>query len=794
MKIQCSCGAKYAFDLTPEMAQKPIRFVCQACGLDSSDYVNELIRREFAGQTSNASPPQTASSAAPTAPRLKISREQEPVVQKEEVPAALGFCSKHPDEPATHNCIVCKKPICPKCMQMFGFFCSPFCKNKAEADNLDVPVYAGHWAVVEGQFWRKTGLIFGLVGAVIVLGLGGWTWYAWFGAVPHPALSVRFDEPSYSGGSKLIDKNQFVFLHGGTLARYDLKTKKQIWSQELVTKQQVADQIKQEDDETARDNQKYGHGGFNPIFLPGQREKTVRVGLEGELSLRISGHSIWVGKPYIRPGNQDEFTHYDYKLTHYDWDSGKVLQEVVLPDESGELITRDDELLLVKHTEVGAQFVTHINLADGQSRTEEFHEPGMMTIASARSSGGGGGNEATGGLPLSPGANGDKPLDPEKVAQEAQNLKLPARIALPALLANSAHQQEIQRELKDDDSQNAKPARQKQREADSFTLIPSKYGYLQFAMRMLEEHIVTREAMKAPPKKSVLNGDLTVSKTTEAANEILNEMQRKGGGDTVSEDESRYRVTIRRPDSTEAADWTGEVIGPPSLHPLKTVNVLTAGKTVIVFDKSNKKLWEATLTYDVFETGGEFDDEESRFGEGPCAEHGDTLYVTDQAVLTAFDLATGQARWRLPSVGVAGLFFDDKGMVYVNTTSGSPDDIKYSRQIDIAKSTDTILLKVDPKTGRTLWSIKPDGFASYLSGKFIYSVQFYDPGDQKDANDLTAALQKPPYLHIMRINPGNGRTLWEYSQQRAPVDVQFNDNFIGIVFKKEVVVLKYLTF
>ena len=47
MKIQCSCGAKYTFDITPDMADKPVRFVCQQCGLDSSDFVNNLIRQEL---------------------------------------------------------------------------------------------------------------------------------------------------------------------------------------------------------------------------------------------------------------------------------------------------------------------------------------------------------------------------------------------------------------------------------------------------------------------------------------------------------------------------------------------------------------------------------------------------------------------------------------------------------------------------------------------------------------------------------------------------------------------------
>jgi outer membrane protein assembly factor BamB len=177
-------------------------------------------------------------------------------------------------------------------------------------------------------------------------------------------------------------------------------------------------------------------------------------------------------------------------------------------------------------------------------------------------------------------------------------------------------------------------------------------------------------------------------------------------------------------------------------------------------------------------------------------EHGDTLYVFDQAVLTAFELNSGNARWRLPSVGVVGLFFDDKDNVYVNTTSGNPDDIKYSRQIDVSRTTDAVLFKVDPKTGKTLWSIKPGGFISYLSGKFIYTVQSYDPNpaDEEVMNDMIAAMQKPPYLRIARIRPADGRILWEHYQDRCPIDVRFNDNSIELIFKREVQMLRYLTF
>jgi len=118
------------------------------------------------------------------------------------------------------------------------------------------------------------------------------------------------------------------------------------------------------------------------------------------------------------------------------------------------------------------------------------------------------------------------------------------------------------------------------RVARPFHPIISKYGIVLYSEHLLEEKFISHEAMKAPPKKSALDGDLNVSKTMDAANEILNEMQRSRGGSTVEEDVSRYQVALRRPDSTGPSDWTGEVIGPPRLFPLKTVNVLTA---VVVF-------------------------------------------------------------------------------------------------------------------------------------------------------------------------------------------------------------------
>ena len=247
-----------------------------------------------------------------------------------------------------------------------------------------------------------------------------------------------------------------------------------------------------------------------------------------------------------------------------------------------------------------------------------------------------------------------------------------------------------------------------------------KMGLLLFSVKLLESRITARAAMKPAPAKSVLNGNLTTGNTADLANEMLNEQQRSRGGEVVQEDESRYLVTVRRTDAPGA--WSGEVIGPPTLYPLTTVNVLTANKALLVLDKNNQLRWQSALTYNVNRGLASLEPEHAPYGLGPCVERQGTLYVYDEGVLAAFDLANGNVRWRLPSVGITGLFFDDQGMLYVNATTASPDAIKYSNQIDITRKASPVVMKVDPRTGKGLWTAQLGGLVNYVSGKFIYTM------------------------------------------------------------------------
>lgn len=819
MKIQCGCGAKYAFEVTPEQAQQPVTFVCPACGLDSSAYVTQLVRQQFGlagdapvvaaapaaefapppGQVAAPVPVQTyAPPPAPVAVAVRLHRS-EPKPPDDAAPVVdTRFCPKHPRVRTTETCLVCNKPICPKCMELFGYLCSPLCKQKADLQGLEIPVFAGQKSVVEARKWRKVGLIAGSVAAVIVIFFGVWFWYAWFGSTPGVAFAVRFEEPAYSGASALYGEDQIVFLHGGELARHDLKQKKAIWSVQLVDKKviekQVAETIKAAHEAQKRLDNEYPDA--DPIRLPSPEKmaKAAEKAAARDLDLRVVGQNIWVAS--------------SEKLVRYDWETGKPAQEIALTNHFGGMIARGGELLLLDE-QPGKEIVTHINLTNGQTRAEEIllatkraaevaAKPGETNAAAkptlattgARST-----KPTSGrGLPVGgPDQGGNKPLDPKRVEKQVAQLPLPEKLALPAVLSVNRGQERIMEELKG--SRRGKPGVTDEAEEleNHFMLIPAKEGYVQFSSRVIEHRMTGRQAMKAPPKKSALDGAVSVTATAEVANEILNEMQRDRGGDTELVDESRYQVIVRRADGS-GTTWTGEVVGPPALFPLQSVNVVTANQKIIVLDKNNQKLWESPLAYSVVSDAREGDPETT--GQGPCVERGNLLLVFDQGVLAAFDLKTGNAQWRVPSVGISGLFFDEQGMLYVNSTTAGPDSIKYSRQIDVNAQTRDLVLKIDPRSGKTLWSTETRGEISYLSGKFIYVLESYKPFDDDDDDGdshMQIGLETKPYLRIRRLNPSNGKELWEHIQERAPLAVRFEQNRIHLVFKKEVQVLKFLS-
>lgn len=830
MKVICDCGAKYGFDATPEMARNPITFACPTCGVDLSPRIKELVQQEFGtaqftgpreglAPTMEIVPPPSGAPAVaapattpPAPPRLTIATSHAapqptavpppppaaaPVVRISHGAASVAvaqtedvkdtrFCPKHPQERVTEKCVVCGKSICPKCMVLFGYVCSPRCKEKADLQGIHVPKFEGHRDAVESKRWRKIGLVSGSIATVLVLLLGVWCWYAWFGSRPRAIVTLRFEnDPAMSGSSAFCDGNQMIFIHGDKLARYDVKQKKEIWQRTLLERKK----IEEEAAKAVKRMQEIATQSEFRMEIPSVEEETkdmIRSAQEA-LHLRVQGHNVWVAD--------------GRKVRRFDWDSGETKQEIEFSGDFTGGVLRGDTLEFREQVGAKRMNLTRFNLGNGTVDTDEIGEKepvapeanltAMLAAASAKN------------------AAAKKKLSAQQLGAAVANAPLPGKIAAPATISVARRQQEALEMMDEMDSDNPaggnaslEAALAKAEAANLLRehseLIPTEGGFVVFTTKMTEQNIVTRSAAKAAPKKSALDGPVNAASSMEVANELLNEMSRNSGGDIVREDHSKYHVKIHIGGGKEAPDWEGDVVGVPEFYPQASVNVLVAGTSVQVFDRQNQKKWSSTLMYPVAGGGSFLDfDQAERHGLGPVVERGDILYIYDQGVLSAFDLATGNAHWRLPSVGITGMFFDGDGMMYLNTSTASPDKIKYSRQIDVMDSTGDIVLKLDPKNGKEIWKHSMGGRIAYLSGKYIYTLSYTAPRDDDDEHDENLAalgLQSQPYLRIRRISPKNGRVLWDHYQPRGAVDIQIRDNTFQLVLKKEVQVLRFISF
>jgi outer membrane protein assembly factor BamB len=235
-------------------------------------------------------------------------------------------------------------------------------------------------------------------------------------------------------------------------------------------------------------------------------------------------------------------------------------------------------------------------------------------------------------------------------------------------------------------------------------------------------------------------------------------------------------------------------VGAPIFFPLRSVDLLTAGQSLTVFDKENKKLFDANLAYPI---GDQFDPEHWDRLSAPAVEGNGALYFFDKGVLTAFSLPSGGVRWRLTSVGINRIQLDGRGALYVDSTTASPEDIQYSDQIKFQQAA-PVLLKIDPSSGHILWKAADCGRECFLSGPFLYAA-IAEQGGIAMANGLAEALNaprpdSPVFFHIYRLDPDDGKVLWRFFREDAPAELSFRQNRFLVRFGNDLEVWKFLSF
>ncbi len=317
---------------------------------------------------------------------------------------------------------------------------------------------------------------------------------------------------------------------------------------------------------------------------------------------------------------------------------------------------------------------------------------------------------------------------------------------------------------------------------------------VELRVKLLEPKVTYVQSIK-PRGPSHLDGNTTASTSTaDVEEEVFNDIKRSQTGGVKGIDESRYEVKLRRWTDTKPVEWTGEVTGLPAFFPLKTVDLLVAGPWLAVFDKQNKKLFEAKLSYAVSDR---FSPEKWDHHSAPALDDNGALYFFDAGVLTAFSLPGGDIRWRATSVGISKIQRDDAGALYVDSTTGAPEDIQYSEQINFEKA-QSDLLKIDAASGKILWQALNIGQECYLSGKYLYTSSV-NQGGIAMANGLAEALnaprpEGPVYFHVHRLDPLDGKELWDFYRVEAPEELSFQENRFLVRFSDRVQVWKFLDY
>ncbi len=790
VKVQCDCGTRFEFEVEPVNDRMPVPIACPECSADATALANAVIKEHLASPPPAAPvrtrvdvrqtvpPPQPAAVPVPAAPAqsgLRISKPAghvAPTVPAQTTPAATPIpaaasadegapklCPRHKTESAFETCVVCGKPICPKCMEQFGYVCSVYCKSQAATKRIYVPVYAHQKSAVEERS-RSFGKLIAAGVFLLLLGIAGlWFWYTFYARDPKVVYSVLFPKQDSSRGVslrsgdfyELIGPNELLSIKNKQLSLMDVTEAKSLWTVPLSSEAEQAaakaaraksEEVRQKANSTrvkGSENVDFGEFDFEEAFA----YFNPRV--------LATTNDIWIA-------GADRLARFDRKTG--------APKEIPLKDQIRDLTFGKDAIFAITKSSDGRQSLTRISLSDGAAQSEAFTAGAQIVPAMQKT--------------LLAGTKNEPSAEPAKAAQAK---------AIGTVIANAQSGGLNSRSGRNPSPASPPPASASSDDEDfSDSFLAERHPYIaagpnavQLDVKMLEHKTIAREAMKAKGKSILESGNITASQGLDLAQEMANDAERERTGGKEVEDVSRYLVTLHRYFSKDTPDWTGEVIGPTSFFPLQTVDVLAAGQTIYVFNKNNKKLWEAKLTYPV--------DRRPEPEHATALETNGALYVADIGMLTCFELTTGTARWRLNSIGINNVQADERGRIYVNSTTAGPDKIRHSLQVNLRDKIYPLMLQVDPKTGKVLWRKESLGDECLLSGKFVYCTRH-------STTIAALRLEEGPDTHfnLNLLSPSSGDAIWNFRRtNRSLLKAQVQKNWILLQFADEVLVMKFFS-
>jgi len=730
VKVHCRCETKYAFDVEPVNGRMPVRVNCPSCGADGTDSANAIIRQQLEVSRPPAHTDGLISVPSEHKPRVRVGSSAPPSAAPPLPPPAPA-----PASPPGRNAEAGAEP------EPFAATAVQFCPKHRQERATDTCYVCGK------AICPKCLEQFGYLCSV----------YCQSQAEQRGVYVPVYEGQKFRVKAKEWKKTKlalagiaaviamlfaaygwYVFVGCKPRTLYTLETSKAdrpVYSQLLS----ADDLLVLRGNKLALihvGNKKEIWSATLPAANPRPKPVPAPGPAKGTLALLDEDDNFDAPPAQVRVVGEDVWVSAADRIVRFDRKTGKQKSEVPIKERIRDVEFTDTSVLVIAEDGARQKSITHIALPSGTVRTELLAAPPSRFGA---------------------GRAGPRPVSQARAIGDSNF-----------------------------DADDAGPITPGEKE-----FLSAGENVVQFKATLVERRMVAVQAMKAAPAQSTFNSErLSARDSLKATTELLNEMQRERTGGVTYENESRYQVTLHRLASAGLPDWSGEVIGPPLLFPQKTLDALIAGKTLHVFSKKNQKLWEGKLTYPVG------DKVASGYGGdnpiSPCLEEAGSLYVFDKGTLAAFDVKTGAVRWRVPSVGISQVARDSSGMLYVSTTSASPDSIQYSQQVKLTDKDFPVIMKVDSSSGKVLWKADHLGEQCYLSGKYVYVTESRISGlDVMRAGGDDSDV--PVHHRIYRLDPGNGKYIWQYYQPQAPRHISVQKNRLVLQYANEVRVLSYLT-
>jgi len=357
------------------------------------------------------------------------------------------------------------------------------------------------------------------------------------------------------------------------------------------------------------------------------------------------------------------------------------------------------------------------------------------------------------------------------------------------------------------------------------SLTPDGQSVVAMQTRVIEQRIVTNKLSTGPRVMTaagiekevdnnfdkVLNENLTAGNSLNATMQLVEQLNRRDAADQPDEtyeDLSVYEVELRRVFGG-SSKWQGKVEGEPVYYPLATVDVVAGVKDFKVLDKGGRFKWEAPLSYSLsyralasaayhqpefgnYREPNALDDQTGTAFLFPFVEHAGRLFAYDRGVLAAFDLESGEVKWRVTSVGIRKIVFDEAGMLYACTTLDSPESINQP-VMDRKDEPVQAIQKIDPATGTIVWLAPHLGTELFVTGKFMYSMWIGENLLDKAAAMAAGGADPVPSCAITRIDPGSGEVLWRREYKGEPDVFNVRGNRLLLQFPRRIEMLKFFS-